>query len=39
MFEGSFAGLCDLVLPGTSYLERDGTTVNLEGGSSASAAR
>jgi NADH dehydrogenase/NADH:ubiquinone oxidoreductase subunit G len=31
MFEGSFAGLCDLVLPGTSYLERDGTTVNLEG--------
>ena len=31
MFEGSFGGLCDLVLPGTSYLERDGTTVNLEG--------
>ena len=31
MFEESFAGLCDLVLPGTSYLERDGTTVNLEG--------
>src|SRR5262249_62045755 len=31
MFEGSFAALCDLVLPGTSYLERDGTTVNLEG--------
>jgi NADH-quinone oxidoreductase subunit G len=31
MFEGSFRGLCDLVLPGTSYLERDGTTVNLEG--------
>ena len=23
--------LADLVLPGTSYLERDGTTVNLEG--------
>ncbi len=31
MFEGSFRGLADLVLPGTSYLERDGTTVNLEG--------
>jgi NADH dehydrogenase/NADH:ubiquinone oxidoreductase subunit G len=31
MFEASFAGWCDLVLPGTSYLERDGTTVNLEG--------
>jgi NADH dehydrogenase/NADH:ubiquinone oxidoreductase subunit G len=31
MFEGSFHDLCDLVLPGTSYLERDGTTVNLEG--------
>jgi NADH dehydrogenase/NADH:ubiquinone oxidoreductase subunit G len=31
LFEGSFAGLADLVLPGTSYLERDGTTVNLEG--------
>ena len=31
MFEGSFRGWCDLVLPGTSYLERDGTTVNLEG--------
>jgi predicted molibdopterin-dependent oxidoreductase YjgC len=31
MFEESFRGLCDLVLPGTSYLERDGTTVNLEG--------
>jgi NADH dehydrogenase/NADH:ubiquinone oxidoreductase subunit G len=31
MFGGSFAGICDLVLPGTSYLERDGTTVNLEG--------
>jgi NADH dehydrogenase/NADH:ubiquinone oxidoreductase subunit G len=31
MFEESFAGWCDLVLPGTSYLERDGTTVNLEG--------
>ena len=31
MFAGSFAGICDLVLPGTSYLERDGTTVNLEG--------
>jgi NADH dehydrogenase/NADH:ubiquinone oxidoreductase subunit G len=31
MFESSFRGLADLVLPGTSYLERDGTTVNLEG--------
>ena len=31
MFEDTFRGLCDLVLPGTSYLERDGTTVNLEG--------
>ena len=31
MFEESFRGIADLVLPGTSYLERDGTTVNLEG--------
>ena len=31
MFEDSFRGLADLVLPATSYLERDGTTVNLEG--------
>ncbi|MEI8104657.1 MAG: 2Fe-2S iron-sulfur cluster-binding protein [Actinomycetes bacterium] len=31
LFEESFRGLCDLVLPGTSYLERDGATVNLEG--------
>ena len=31
MFQDSFRGLADLVLPGTSYLERDGTTVNLEG--------
>ena len=31
MFAASFAGVADLVLPGTSYLERDGTTVNLEG--------
>jgi NADH dehydrogenase/NADH:ubiquinone oxidoreductase subunit G len=31
MFEQSFRGLADLVLPGTSYLERDGTTINLEG--------
>jgi anaerobic selenocysteine-containing dehydrogenase len=31
MFEDSFRGVADLVLPGTSYLERDGTTVNLEG--------
>jgi hypothetical protein len=31
MFEESFRGFADLILPGTSYLERDGTTVNLEG--------
>jgi NADH dehydrogenase/NADH:ubiquinone oxidoreductase subunit G len=31
MFEDSFRGLADLVIPGTSYLERDGTTINLEG--------
>jgi NADH dehydrogenase/NADH:ubiquinone oxidoreductase subunit G len=31
MFEDSFRGIADLVLPGTSYLEREGTTVNLEG--------
>ncbi|HEX6763686.1 MAG TPA: 2Fe-2S iron-sulfur cluster-binding protein [Gaiellaceae bacterium] len=31
MFQDSYRGLADLVLPGTSYLERDGTTVNLEG--------
>ena len=31
MFEGSFRGLADIVLPGTGYLEREGTTVNLEG--------
>jgi NADH dehydrogenase/NADH:ubiquinone oxidoreductase subunit G len=31
MFGESFGNWCDLVLPGTSYLERDGTTVNLEG--------
>jgi len=31
MFEESFRGMADLVLPATSYLERDGTTVNLEG--------
>ncbi|HZW75700.1 MAG TPA: molybdopterin-dependent oxidoreductase, partial [Caldimonas sp.] len=31
LFEESFRGLADIVLPGTSYLERDGTTVNLEG--------
>src|SRR5262249_48805885 len=29
MFEESFRGLADVVLPGTSYLERDGTTMNL----------
>jgi hypothetical protein len=31
MFQESFRGIADLVLPGTSYLERDGTTINLEG--------
>ena len=31
MFQDSFRGIADLVLPGTSYLERDGTTINLEG--------
>jgi predicted molibdopterin-dependent oxidoreductase YjgC len=31
LFTGSFGEMCDLILPGTSYLERDGTTVNLEG--------
>jgi NADH-quinone oxidoreductase subunit G len=31
MFHGLAGGWADLVLPGTSYLERDGTFVNLEG--------
>jgi NADH-quinone oxidoreductase subunit G len=31
MFENDITLTSDLVLPGTSYLERDGTTVNLEG--------
>jgi NADH-quinone oxidoreductase subunit G len=31
MFQGLASGWADLVLPGTSYLERDGTYVNLEG--------
>jgi NADH-quinone oxidoreductase subunit G len=31
MFHGLAVGWSDLVLPGTSYLERDGTYVNLEG--------
>jgi NADH-quinone oxidoreductase subunit G len=31
MFHGIAAGWADLVLPGTSYLERDGTYLNLEG--------
>ncbi|HTZ04952.1 MAG TPA: molybdopterin-dependent oxidoreductase [Gaiellaceae bacterium] len=31
MFQGLALGWADLVLPGTSYLEREGTTVNLEG--------
>ncbi|MBD0349358.1 MAG: molybdopterin-dependent oxidoreductase [Thermoleophilia bacterium] len=31
MFRRPLLGWVDLLLPGTSYLERDGTTVNLEG--------
>jgi NADH-quinone oxidoreductase subunit G len=31
MFSEPARGFADLVLPGTSYLERDGTMVNLEG--------
>ena len=31
MFQGLAVGWADLVLPATSYLERDGTTMNLEG--------
>jgi NADH dehydrogenase/NADH:ubiquinone oxidoreductase subunit G len=31
MFQGLAAGWADLLVPGTSYLERDGTYVNLEG--------
>ena len=31
MFMGLAAGWADLVVPGSSYLERDGTYVNLEG--------
>ncbi len=31
MFQGLAVGWSDLVLPATSYLEREGTTVNLEG--------
>jgi predicted molibdopterin-dependent oxidoreductase YjgC len=31
MFATAARGLADLILPGTSYLERDGTYVNLEG--------
>jgi predicted molibdopterin-dependent oxidoreductase YjgC len=31
MFHGLAVGWADLVLPGTSYLERDGTYINLEG--------
>ena len=31
MFADPLRGSADLVLPGTSYLERDGTIVNLEG--------
>jgi NADH-quinone oxidoreductase subunit G len=31
MFQGLAVGWSDLALPGTSYLERDGTMVNVEG--------
>jgi NADH dehydrogenase/NADH:ubiquinone oxidoreductase subunit G len=31
MFQGLAFGWADLVLPGTAYLERDGSTTNLEG--------
>src|SRR5207244_10282850 len=31
MFHGLAAGRADLVLPGTGYLARDGTHVNLDG--------
>src|SRR6185437_750748 len=31
MFHGLAVGWADLVLPGTSYLEREGTYVNIEG--------
>jgi NADH-quinone oxidoreductase subunit G len=31
MFAGELRPVSDLILPATSYLERDGTTVNLEG--------
>jgi NADH-quinone oxidoreductase subunit G len=31
MFHGLTVGWADVVLPATSYLERDGTTMNLEG--------
>ena len=31
MFHGLAVGWADLVLPATSYLERDGTLLNLEG--------
>jgi predicted molibdopterin-dependent oxidoreductase YjgC len=31
MFQGLAAGWADLVLPGTSYLERDGSLTNMEG--------
>ena len=31
MFQGLATGWADVVVPGTSYLERDGTMVNLEG--------
>jgi NADH-quinone oxidoreductase subunit G len=31
MFQGLAVGWADLVIPGTGYLERDGSTTNLEG--------
>ena len=38
MFRRLVTPLADLVLPGTSYLERDGTYVNLEGNCNGCAA-
>ena len=39
MYQGLATGWADLVLPATSYLERDGTVVNLEGRPAAAAPR
>ena len=39
MFQSELTAWSHLVLPGTSYLERDGTMVNLEGRAAAAAPR